>query len=376
MTIRILTTALALALMTAGAAPALTAGASPLAVTRMASGLDEPWSLAFLPDGGFLVTERAGRLIRYPAEGGAGRPVAGVPAVYAEGQGGLFDVLVPRDFAMTGEVLLSYALPGAGGGGTAFGAGRLGPDGIEGFRVLWAMPEVSDSERHFGGRLVETADGSIFLTIGERGTGPLGQDAQNPASHLGKIVRLNRDGTVPADNPFADGPAPEVWSMGHRNPQGAALDAAGQLWVSEHGAQGGDEVNRIGRGLNYGWPVITYGRDYDDSPIGEGTAKAGLEQPAHYWDPSIAPSGHMIYSGKLWPDWAGDHFVGSLKFGYIARLDPDATGGLPGVGGWAEERIEGPETARVRDVREAPDGSIWFISVGNGAVYRVAPGGG
>jgi aldose sugar dehydrogenase len=363
----------ALLAVLAGTAAALDTSQGQATVTEMASGLDEPWSIAFLPDGGFLVTERDGRLLRFGPDGGAKQNLPGVPEVYAEGQGGLFDVLIPRDFGVTGEVLLSYARAAQSGGGTAFGSGRLGADGIEDFRVIWAMPEISDSGRHFGGRLVEAADGTIFLTIGERGTGPEGLDAQDPASHLGKIVRLNRDGTVPGDNPFPDGPAPEVWSSGHRNPQGATLDAEGNLWVNAHGAQGGDEVDRIGRGLNYGWPIVTYGKDYDDSPIGEGTEMAGMEPPVHYWDPSIAPSGYMIYSGKLWPEWTGDHFIGSLKFDMISRLDPDRPGDLPGVGGWAEERLQSDETMRVRDVREAPDGSIWFLSVGNGAAYRMVP---
>jgi glucose/arabinose dehydrogenase len=340
-----------------------------LEVTRMASGLEEPWSLAFLPDGSFLVTERDGRLRHVAAGGGEGVEVLGLPPVFARGQGGLFDVLVPRDFAETGELLFSFAYPAGGGaGGTALAAARLEGDDLRDFHVLWAMPEVSGEGRHFGGRLVEAADGTIFLTIGDRGTGPEGMEAQDPARREGKVVRLNRDGTVPADNPFADGPAPEVYALGHRNPQGATLDPEGRLWVSAHGAQGGDEIDLVLPGVNYGWPVVTYGRDYDGSPIGEGTTKPGMEPPAHYWDPSIAPSGHMIYSGRLWPEWAGDHFIGSLKFDYIARMDPDT----PGPGGWAEERLAAPETGRVRDVREAPDGSIWFLSVYEGAVYRIA----
>jgi glucose/arabinose dehydrogenase len=363
----------AAAALQAAAALALDTDGRALTVTEMAAGLDEPWSVAFLPDGGFLVTERDGRLTRYPAGGGDGRSLSGLPEVYAEGQGGLFDVLVPRDFAATGEVLLSYAAPVNGGGATAFGTGRLGSAGIEGFRMLWRMPEADGSGRHFGGRLVEAADGTIFLTIGDRGTGPDGQEARDLARHEGKVVRLNRDGTIPGDNPFADGPAPAIWSSGHRNPQGATLDAQGRLWVNAHGAQGGDEVDLVEKAADYGWPAASYGVDYGGGAIGQGTEVAGTVQPVHYWDPSIAPSGHMIYSGRLWPDWAGDHFAGSLKFDYIARLDPDTPGGLPGVGGWAETRIGGPETARVRDVREAPDGSIWFVSVGNGAVYRITP---
>ena len=183
-----------------------------------------------------------------------------------------------------------------------------------------------------------------------------------------RVVRLNRDGSIPADNPFVGKPGaePAVWSYGHRNPQGAALDRTGQLWAVEHGAKGGDEVNRIRKGANYGWPVISYGKDYSGKKIGEGTAKLGMEQPAHYWDPSIAPSGMVIYSGRLWPDWAGDILVGSLKFDLVSRLDGRSLDEV--------ERLAGPETIRVRDLREAPDGALWILSEGNGALYRVTPG--
>lgn len=363
----------ALGLMLAAApalAQSLAASAGEVEITRLAAGLEEPWSIGFLPDGGVLVTERAGRLRHYAPgalPGGEGRPVEGVPEVHARGQGGLFDVLVPRDFAETREILLSFAMPqGGGGAGTALGAGRLSQDGtrLEDFRILWQMAEGTSGGRHFGGRLVEAGDGTIFLTLGDRGAGPRAQD---PAAPNGKVVRLTREGAPAPDNPDPSGPLPELWSLGHRNPQGAALDAQGRLWLSEHGARGGDEVNRVEPGRNYGWPVISYGVDYDGSPLGEGTEKAGMEQPAHYWDPSIAPSGHVIYSGRLWPDWAGDHFVGSLKFDYIARLDPES--------GWEEEALRDAATARVRDVREAPDGALWFLSVGNGALYRIAPPG-
>ena len=213
------------------------------------------------------------------------------------------------------------------------------------------MARGSSGGRHFGSRIVEGPEGRIFLTIGDRGDRPSAQDL---TSHNGTIVRVYRDSTVPGDNPFvhSDGAQPQIWSYGHRNPQGAALDAEGRLWINEHGAQGGDEVNLIRRGANYGWPVISYGRHYSGAKIGEGTAKDGMEQPAHYWDPSIAPSGMMIYSGKLWPEWEGDIFVGSLKFGLISRLE------VAGETAREAEQIEGPETERTRDIVEAPDGSI------------------
>ncbi|MFM2356001.1 MAG: hypothetical protein RLZZ528_1737 [Pseudomonadota bacterium] len=339
-----------------------------MTITAVAEGLSEPWSLGFLPDGGFLVTERGGRLLRYPAAGGGPVEVSGLPAVFATGQGGLLDVLVPRDHAQTGEIFLSFAAASAGGGGTALLRARLDGSALSDPVVIWTMSDPTGSPVHFGGRIVEAMDGTLFLTTGDRGEG---MPAQDPGRHRGKIIRVARDGSIPADNPAIPGAPPEVWSLGHRNPQGATLDGEGRLWASEHGAQGGDEVNLVQPGRNYGWPVITYGRDYDGSRIGEGTAKTGMEQPAHYWDPSIAPSGHMIYSGKLWPGWAGDHFIGSLKFDMISRLDPDRWG----EGGWSEERIAAPQTGRVRDIREAPDGSIWFLSVNDGAVYRMAPSG-
>ncbi|SPH17856.1 Aldose sugar dehydrogenase YliI [Defluviimonas aquaemixtae] len=344
-----------------GASETLQTSAGTVRIDPVASGLTEPWSLAFLPDGGYLVTERAGRLWRFGKAGGV-EEVSGLPEVRTGGQAGLFDVLVPRDFAETGEVLLSFARTQRLGTGTALASGRLDGARLSDVKVIWEMPGGSSGGRHFGGRLAEAPDGSIFLTLGERG-------AFDPAQDLdllhGKIVRLTRDGTAAPGNPFPDRAGGEIWSYGHRNPQGLAFDAEGQLWASEHGARGGDEVNLIRAGANYGWPIIAYGRHYNGSKIGVGTEAPDMEQPVHYWDPSIAPSGHMVYSGKLWPDWTGDHFVGSLKFDYIARLDPED--------GWAEEEVRSGETGRVRDVREAPDGSIWFLSVDRGALFRIRP---
>ena len=331
-----------------------------VAVQKMADGLVEPWGLAFLPDGRFLVTERDGRLQLFPAAGGPAQSITGLPAVYAEGQGGLLDVMVPRDFDQSRAVWLSFAEPQGDGAGTAMGRGILGDDGVlAGFTTLFAAPVGGTGGRHFGSRLVEATDGSIFLTAGERGTGDLAQD---PSCAEGKVLHFGPDGA-----PIGPGVAGQIaglYSLGHRNPQGAALDGEGQLWVVEHGAQGGDEVNLVKQGRNYGWPIIAFGKDYDDSKLGIGTTAPGLEQPVHYWDPSIAPSGLMIYSGAMFPEWRGDLFTGSLKFDYISRLDPDQ--------GYAEEAITSRETGRVRDVRQAPDGSIWFLSVTDGAVYRLA----
>jgi glucose/arabinose dehydrogenase len=333
----------------------------------MVSGLSEPWAVGFLPDGGVLITERGGRLRH--VRGGSAQLVSGLPEIRDQGQGGLLDVMVPRDFAATREIFLSFAKPQArGGSGTALASARLSEDGgrLENLRLLFEAEPVSSGGRHFGSRIVEARDGTIFLTIGERGNRMSAQDRTN---HNGSVIRLNRDGGAPGDNPYVghDRFQPEIWSYGHRNPQGAALDLEGRLLVNEHGAAGGDEVNLVTRGANYGWPVIAYGRHYTGGQIGEGTAKPGMEQPLHYWDPSIAPSGMMVYSGKLWPEWQGDVFVRSLKFDLISRLE-SGSAGLREV-----ERIESEETWRVRDVREAPDGSIWFLSVGQGALYRMTP---
>ena len=340
------------------------AAAQSLTIEPVATGLEEPWAIGFLPDGDVLVTERGGRLLRLPKGGGTAVPVGGVPEVATVGQGGLLDVMVPRDFASSRRVWLSYAAPTNGGAGTAAGFGRLSGDGttLEDFRAVM-QPVGRGGGRHFGARLVEARDGSVFLTTGDRGNGELAQRLDGPE---GKVLRFSADGAPLTADAFAGKAAfPGLYSSGHRNIQGATLDGQGQLLTAEHGARGGDEVNAPQEGRNYGWPVITYGRDYDGSKIGEGQAKAGMEQPLHYWDPSIAPSGLMAYDGALFPGWRGQVFTGSLNSDLIARLDPSQ--------GFAEERIATDETARVRDIRQAPDGSIWFLSVYEGAIYRITP---
>jgi glucose/arabinose dehydrogenase len=347
----------------------LQSSAGPLAVTPVATDLAEPWAIGFLPDGGFLITERDGGLKYFAAPLADPVLVTGLPEVAAYGQGGLLDVMIPADFATSREVWLSFSAPAAQGEVTAVGRGVLTADGtaLEGFSTLFAIPEGASGGRHFGSRIVEAADGTLFLTVGDRGTGPDGMEAQDPLRGEGKVIHLNRDGS-PAT--VLDGALPGVYSLGHRNPQGATRDLAGRLLTIEHGAQGGDELNAPLAGRNYGWPVISYGENYGGGAIGVGTAQDGMEQPLHYWDPSIAPSGLLVYSGALIPDWRGDIFFGSLNSDFLGRLDPDT----PAATGYAEERLSGPETLRVRDVREAPDGSIWFLSVGTGAAYRLAPG--
>jgi aldose sugar dehydrogenase len=340
--------------------------AGMMQIAPVFQGFAEPWALAFLPDESFLVTERDGRL--WHVTGEKARQLAGVPNVYPDGQGGLLDVMIPRDFATTREVWLTYSVEQPAGSGTAVGKGRLSDDvtKLEGFLTVFEMPEGSSGGRHFGSRLVEAPDGTIFMTLGDRGTGPGGMHAQLPTRAEGKVIHLNRDGS-PATRLMAA--LPGVYSLGHRNPQGATLNLDGQLLTVEHGAKGGDELNAPVAGGNYGWPIIAYGVNYDGGKIGFGRQMPGMEQPLHYWDPSIAPSGLMVYSGKLVPDWTGDIFFGSLNSDFLGRLDPDT----PAATGFAEERIAALETGRVRDVIEAPDGSIWFLSVTDGAVYRMAP---
>ncbi len=336
----------------------------PLRVTEMAGGLASPWAFGFLPDGSVLITEKRGALWRLDA--GRKTQVGGVGQVADIGQGGLLDVLVPRDFAQTRQLYFTLAVRQGSGAGTALATAQLedGEDSLTDWRVIYQIAKGSSGGRHFGSRLVEAPDGMIYMTVGERGDRPSAQDLSR---ENGSVLRLTRDGTPAPGNPFAgqEGARPAIWSYGHRNPQGASLDADGNLWINEHGAKGGDEVNRIARSANYGWPVISYGRHYSGARIGEGTAKPGMEQPAFYWDPSIAPSGLMIYSGRLWPEWRGDFFSGSLKFGFISRLSGDPLSEV--------QRLQSAETARLRDIREAPDGTIWFLSEGQGALYRLSP---
>jgi len=365
MRIWLVTIWMSVVLATGALAQVLSTSSGDLRLERMVSGLDTPWAIGILPDGSFLVTERDGELLF--VQGGQISEVTGVPRVAARGQGGLLDVTIARDFEQTREIFLTYAKPQRGGAGTALSVARLSADGtrLENVRELFEAARGFSGSRHFGSRVVEAADGTLFVTIGDRGDRPSAQDRTN---HNGAIVRVARDGSIPSDNPFLNTPdvLPEIWSYGHRNPQGAGLDANGRLWTAEHGARGGDEVNLARKGANYGWPVISYGVHYSGGTIGEGTTKEGMEQPEFYWDPSMAPSGLMVYSGALWPRWAGHLFVGSLKFDYISVL-----GGRP-----MREmlQIQGAETGRVRDIVEAPDGSIWFLSVGDGAVYRMTPG--
>ncbi|HEY0141559.1 MAG TPA: PQQ-dependent sugar dehydrogenase [Thermoanaerobaculia bacterium] len=331
----------------------------PNKVTDFATGLEHPWGLAFLPDGRALVTERPGRLRLVSKSGQLSAPLAGVPRVLAQGQGGLLDVALDPQFAQNRLVYLSYAEPGEDGlAGTAVCRGKLGERGLENVQVIYRqVPKVAGAG-HFGSRIVFRRDGTLFITQGDRMR--YSAQAQDLKSGLGKVVRIHRDGTIPKDNPFVgrSDARPEIWSYGHRNVQAAVLHPqTGELWTVEHGARGGDELNRPQGGKNYGWPVISYGVEYSGRKIGEGlTAKAGMEQPVYYWDPVIAPSGMLVYGGNAYPGWKGSVFVGSLQPGALVRLTL-ANGRVT-----AEERYLGNLGERIRDVAEGPDGLLYVIT--------------
>jgi glucose/arabinose dehydrogenase len=341
-------------------------------VETFAKGLVHPWGMAFLPDGRLLVTERPGRLRIVGKDGTLSPPLQGVPKVYASGQGGLLDVQVGPDFASSGLVYLSYADPrDSSRNGTSVARAKLVTEGAGGrldeVRVIFRQEPSYASSAHFGSRIVFTGDGSLFVTMGDRYSAR--DEAQNPANHLGKLVRIMPDGSPHAGNPKKDGWRPEIWSIGHRNVQGATLNpATGKLWTIEHGARGGDEINVPEAGKNYGWPVITYGRDYTYLKIGEGTHKAGMEQPIYYWDPSIAPSGAAFYTGDRFPEWKGNLFVGALAGQALHRLVLD---GEKVVG---EEKLLADLGERIRDVRSGPDGVLWLLTDSpEGRVLRVLP---
>ena len=343
-----------------------------LKVETFAQGLVHPWGLGFLPDGRLIVTERPGRVRIVATTGALSAPVRGVPRVYANGQGGLLDIALSADFSATGLIYLSFAEPRGGTkNGTSLARAKLvaEADGarLDEVEVIFRQEPSYASSAHFGSRIVVTPDGSLFLTLGERYSAR--EQAQNPGNHLGKLVRLMPDGSPYAGNPKKDGWRPEIWSIGHRNVQGAALNpASGKLWTIEHGARGGDEINIPQAGKNYGWPVITYGRDYNNAKIGEGTHKAGMEQPIYYWDPSIAPSGAAFYTGELFPEWRGNLFVGALAGQALHRLVLD------------DERVVGEEKLladlgeRIRDVRQGPDGALWLLTDHpDGRILRLTP---
>jgi glucose/arabinose dehydrogenase len=345
-----------------------------LAVTEIAAGLDKPWAIDFLPGGRMIVSEKAAGTLRVVgSDGRLSSPIAGLPRSDNRGQGGVLDVAVAPDFARSGLVYWSYAEPRDGGNGTAVARGRLIADGpqprMDDVRVIFRMQPTLDSTMHYGSRIVFAPDGKLFVTLGERSILPGRVQAQDLNSHLGKIVRINADGTVPQDNPFVgrSGARPEIWSYGHRNIQAATLDPQGRLWEVEMGPQGGDELNRPERGRNYGWPVIGYGEEYSGDPIHKSTQAAGMEQPVYYWDPVISPSGMIFYSGGMFPEWKGNILVGGLSSKALVRLVLD---GDRVVG---EERLLTDRNARIRDVAQGPDGAIYVITDdSNGRLLRIA----
>jgi glucose/arabinose dehydrogenase len=358
--------------------------ADSLRTETVAQGLEHPWALAFLPDGRFLLTERPGRLRIVDAQGRIGVPITGLPKVDARGQGGLLDLQLDSEFAGNRLIYFCYSEPGEGGNSTSLARARLSPDGsqLTELQVLFRQQPKVQSSAHFGCRIVEgqrngKADGTLYLALGERFTRK--EDAQTLNNHHGKVIRILKDGKAPADNPFATPESrktdalPEIWSYGHRNPQGMVQSPDGRLWEMEHGPQGGDEINLIAPARNYGWPVITYGENYGGGKIGAGiTTQAGMEQPLYFWTPSIAPSGMAFVSSQRYgKDWVGNLVVGSLKFGYLARLELSA----PFAGTVVRETKHLQSLGeRVRDVRQGPDGWLYLLTDHpQGRLLRVLP---
>lgn len=351
-----------------------TSGSCALVAETIASGLESPWGLAFLDANTALLTERPGAMKLVNLTVGSTQEVSGVPDVVDNRQGGMLDVVIGPDFASTNRIFFSFSEPRDGGTGTSIASATLegwttGAPSLANIDVIFQQSGPDGSGFHFGSRIVFLPDETLAFTIGDRGTP---ERAQDPSDHAGSVLRINQDGSIPEDNPFT-GPnetQPAIWSIGHRNPQGAALDpATGLLWTVEHGARGGDEINQPRAGLNYGWPTISYGVNYSGTPIGVGTEADGLEQPVFYWDPSIAPSGMAILSGaQLFPSWEGDMLVGALAGQMLVRLDR-MSGNIV-----SEERLFEGKLGRIRDVRQGPDGAIWLLTdESEGSLVRVSP---
>jgi glucose/arabinose dehydrogenase len=356
---------------TRGEDTSFASSAGQLEVQTIAGGLVNPWSLGFLPDGRMLVTERPGRIRIVTAEGQLSPPLKGVPEVFASGQGGLLDLAIDKSYAQNKTIYFCFAERTGGGGRTAVARARLndGNGRLDDTKIIFRQEGPLSSGNHYGCRIVQAGDGNLFVTLGEHFT--YRDEAQNLGNHLGKIIRIAPDGSVPSDNPFvgrADA-KPEIWSFGHRNEQGLAINpASGDLWEIEHGPRGGDEVNIIGRGKNYGWPVIGYGIDYSGAKIHASSVKDGMEQPIKYWVPSIAPSGMMFYTAKLFPKWTGSLFSGALAGKMLVRLS------LTGNAITGEERLLQNLNERIRDVRQGPDGALWLLTDSSaGRILRVSP---
>ena len=339
-------------------------------VDTMVRGLNHPWGMAFIPGNGMLITERVGnmRLIR---GGKISKPISGLPKIVAKGQGGLLDVAVDPDFKSTSRIFFTFSRPGAGGTGTAVASAVLSlsrQPRLSGLRIIFTMNKMTSGFHHYGSRIAFAPDKSMFITLGERGDR---NRAQDPMDHAGSVIHINRDGSIPNNNPNIGGKnaQPEIWSIGHRNPQGAAVHPdTGELWIVEHGAKGGDELNRPDAGKNYGWPEISFGKHYSGLKIGVGTKAPGMEQPFHYWDPSIAPSGLAIYTGRQFKNWKGNLFVGALKHQKLVRLVVKNNRVIH------EENLFTGQFGRIRDVRSGPHGALWLLTdERNGKLLRLTP---
>ncbi|MDB5626259.1 MAG: hypothetical protein JWR73_2061 [Tardiphaga sp.] len=366
----VLVVSLVIATGTRGENASFASSAGQLKVQTAATGLSSPWGLAFLPDGRMLVTEKAGRLRVVAADGKLSPPVKGVPDVSSGGQGGLLDIALDNSFAENRALYVCYAERAGNGGRTAVARAELSTDSsrLENVKVIFRQDGPLSYGNHYGCRIAQGADGNLFVGLGDHFT--YRDEAQNLANHLGKIVRIAPDGSVPKDNPFVgrSDAKPEIWSYGHRNVQAAAINpASGDLWAIEHGPRGGDEVNIAIKGKNYGWPVIGYGIDYSGATIHDATAKEGMEQPVKYWVPSIAPSGMTFYSGAQFPTWKGSLFTGALAGKMLVRLT------LKGNAVTAEERLLPNLNERIRDVRQGPDGALYLLTDNSaGRILRVS----
>jgi aldose sugar dehydrogenase len=342
-------------------------------VVVLARGLVKPWAVEPLPGGDLLVTEKQGSLRIVSAGGQVGEPISGVPTVDARGQGGLLDVALSPSFASDRTIFFSFSEPRSGGNGTSVARALLSQDrrSLSDVRVIFRVLPTYDGTMHYGSRLAFGRDGKLYITIGERSDSQMRQYAQRLDSHLGKTIRINPDGSVPNDNPFVGqaNAQPEIWSLGHRNPQAAAFDEQGRYWDIEHGTNGGDELNLIEKGKNYGWPLQAYGEEYSGRPIGSAqTAREGMEQPVYYWDPVIAPSGAQFYSGSAFPAWRGSLFIGALKEQRLVRLTI-ANNRVTG-----EEHLLNDRGQRIRDVRQGPDGLLYIVTdENNGELWKIAP---